>query len=519
MLQKNVAVLARDGKAFFVRAVRAAVFRDDDFVTHSQRTELALYRSNRTIDCSSLVISWDYNGNGLHHAHVFFTCTLKSISVKVSVIGIGYVGTVTAACFAKLGHSVVCTARSSEKVAQINRGESPIYEPGLGELLKETAGSGALRATTDNKEAVANTDATFICVGTPCQESGEIDLAAVRGVAAEIGDALKEKGGYHVVVMKSTVVPSTTDSVLIPILEKHSGKKAGSGFGVAMNPEFLREGYAVRDFMEGDRVVIGGIDQRSSETVRALYANLKMPVMLTGLRTAEMIKYASNSFLATKISFINEVANVCERLGIDVYDVAKGMGMDRRISPHFLSAGIGFGGSCFPKDVTALAFLAKRLGYEPLMLDTALRINEAQPYRLVELAETAIGSLHGKCIAVLGLAFKDNTDDMREAPSIRIIDRLLEKGASVVAFDPQAADNARKIWGERIAYAKNALDALDGADACLIVTEWGEFGKIKAGEFKTRMRNAVVIEGRNVLDRAALVKAGVRYLGVGRLPG
>jgi UDPglucose 6-dehydrogenase len=369
------------------------------------------------------------------------------------------------------------------------------------------------------RSAVAGTNVTFICVGTPCQQSGEIDLAAVRDVAAEIGGALKEKSGYHVVVMKSTVVPSTTDSVLIPILEERSGKKAGKDFGVAMNPEFLREGYAVRDFMEGDRVVIGGIDERSAETVRALYAGLRVPIMLTGLRTAEMIKYASNSFLATKISFINEVANVCERLGIDVYEVAKGMGMDRRISPHFLSAGIGFGGSCFPKDVTALAFLAKNLGYKPVMLDAALSVNEAQPYRLVELAEKALGTLQQKRIAVLGLAFKDNTDDMREAPSIKIINKLLEKGASVVAFDPQAVDNAMKIWGGKIGYAKSASDALSDADACLVVTEWDEFGKINAAEFKTRMRNALVIEGRKVLDRDALVKAGVHYIGVGRLKG
>jgi UDPglucose 6-dehydrogenase len=417
--------------------------------------------------------------------------------VNVSVIGSGYVGTVTAACFAELGHNVVCIDIDPEKVDMINRGEPPIYEEGLEDLLTKHAGK-TLRATANYDDAITNTDVSFICVGTPSDDEGNIDLSIVRAASESLGAALAKKDTYHVVVVKSTVVPQTTEKVVVPVIENVSGKKAGTDFGAAMNPEFLREGKAVFDFMHPDKIVVGAIDQRSDDTVSALYANLDREITHTDPSTAEMIKYVNNSFLATKISFSNEIGNICKKLGIDTYRVMEAVGKDFRISPYFLNSGAGFGGSCFPKDVMALIGKAKEQGYEPLLLNSVVKVNEAQPLLMVDLLESRLGDLRGLTIAVLGLAFKNDTDDIRESRSIPVVRALLDKGAVVTAYDPMATDNMRQLFdGDSIRYCDFASVALDGADGCLVMTEWDEF-RLLCTEF-SHMKRALVIDGRNVI--------------------
>jgi UDPglucose 6-dehydrogenase len=424
--------------------------------------------------------------------------------MDVSIIGTGYVGTVTGACFAELGHNVVCVDIDSQKVEQINAGIPPIHEPGLPELLEEHAGK-RLRATDDYSDAIQNSDLTFICVGTPSREDGSIDLSIVRQASGSIGEALLEvDDSYHVVVVKSTVVPGTTDEVVAPLVRGENGgngRNMGNGrnVGIAMNPEFLREGKAVYDFMNPDKIVVGG-DQRATSMVARLYEKIPCEITFTDTRTAEMIKYANNSFLATKISFANEIGNICKKLGIDVYEVMSAIGKDFRISEHFLNAGAGFGGSCFPKDVKALIGRAKELGYDPLLLNAVIEVNEEQPMRMIELLTNRIGDIRNRRIAVLGLAFKNDTDDIREARSIPVIRELLARGATVAAYDPLAAENMRKLFPD-VEYQRNAGDALKDADACLIMTEWDEFGTLDQ-EFGL-MKSIVVIDGRRMvsLDR------------------
>lgn len=434
--------------------------------------------------------------------------------MKISVIGSGYVGCVTAACLAELGNSVTCIDVVKEKVDLINRGKPPIYEPGLPELMARNVKSRRLRATTEMKRAVRNSEITFICVGTPSKENGETDLSFIRGAAEGIGKAIKGKNSFHVAVVKSTVPPGTSEEVA-GIIAAASGKKAGKGFGVCMNPEFLREGSAVQDFMNPDRIVIGASGKRELKIAKALYSKFTAPLLETDLRTAEMIKYASNAFLATKVSFINEVANICQKLGIDVYKVAEGMGYDSRIGRRFLNAGAGWGGSCFQKDVKSLVFTSKEKGYRPLILESAVVVNNSQPLRLLELLHDELKLLRNRRIALLGLAFKPDTDDMRDAPSIKVINSLLREGASVVAYDPQAMENARRIFnGHNLSLARSAREALKGADACLILTEWQEFAKLGEKDFK-RMKNPLVIEGRKILEGKI---PGITYRGIGRLP-
>jgi UDPglucose 6-dehydrogenase len=413
--------------------------------------------------------------------------------LDISIIGTGYVGLVTGTCFAELGHNVICVDVDGERVKKINKSIPPIYEEGLEELLKKNVKANRLRATKNLAEAVKKTDISFICVGTPSGLLDYIDLKYVEEVCKKIGKALRNKD-YHLVVVKSTVVPGTTEHSVIPLLEKYSKKKAGTDFGVVMNPEFLREGQAIEDFMHPDRIVIGGIDDRSNKILLELYKDFDCPKMITNPKTAEMIKYATNSFLVTKISFINEIGNICKSLGIDVYEVAKGLGMDSRISPKFLRAGVGFGGSCFPKDVKALVGKAKEVYYRPIVLNAALELNESQPLRLVELLERKIGSLRGVDITVLGLAFKPGTDDMREAPSIKVIHNLLSKGAIVHATDPKALEEAKKIFGkhERLDYCKTAEEAVKKSKYVLIVTEWDEFKR------EELYKGKVVIDGRRI---------------------
>ncbi|MRG77682.1 MAG: nucleotide sugar dehydrogenase [ANME-2 cluster archaeon] len=415
--------------------------------------------------------------------------------MKVSVIGSGYVGTVTAACFAELGHNVVCIDIDPGKVDMINRGQPPIYEEGLEELLKKHAGKN-IRATTDYDDAVANTDISFICVGTPSDDNGNIDLGIVKAASKSLGSAIGKKDGYHVVVVKSTVVPETTEKVVVPIIEQASGRKPGVDFGAGMNPEFLREGKAVHDFMHPDKIVVGAIDQRSDDIISALYANIKCQITHTDPGTAEMIKYVNNSFLATKISFSNEIGNICKKLGIDTYKVMEAVGKDSRISPNFLNSGAGFGGSCFPKDVKALIGKAKELGYEPGLLESVINVNEVQPLMMIDLLESRTGELEGKRIAVLGLAFKNDTDDIRESRAIPVIRALLDKGAKVSSYDPMAADNMKAIY-PGIEYCDSAVKALEGANGCLVMTEWDEF-KGLCSEFKV-MHRPLVVDGRNMI--------------------
>jgi len=408
--------------------------------------------------------------------------------MNVSIIGTGYVGTVTGACLAELGHDVICVDIDQQKVDWINAGIAPIHEPGLSELLKKHAEI-RLRATTDYNDAIPNSDLTFICVGTPSGEDGRIDLSIVRSASKSIGKALSDKRSYHVVVVKSTVVPETTEKVVAPLVR-------GENVGIAMNPEFLREGKAVYDFMNPDKIVVGG-DPRAVEMVARLYEGIPCEITRTDIRTAEMIKYANNSFLAAKISFANEIGNICKKLGIDVYDVMSAIGKDFRISEHFLNAGAGFGGSCFPKDVRALLGKAEEIGYDPMLLNAVIEVNEEQPIRMVKLLVEHIGDLRNRRIAVLGLAFKNDTDDIRESRSIPVIAELLNLGAQVSAYDPLAELNMRKIFPE-IDYCESALDALNGADACLIMTEWDEFRSLDK-EFDA-MKNLVVIDGRRVVS-------------------
>jgi len=426
--------------------------------------------------------------------------------MNISVVGAGYVGLVTAAGLAEKGHTVVCVDVDEAKLSAIQGKKSPIFEKGLDKIL-ETVVPAKLTASGDLRQAVLDTELTFICVGTPSGDGGEVDLTHVEKVSQDLGKILAEKKDYHVIVVKSTVAPGSSEDILIPILERESGKRAGSDFGVCMNPEFLREGVAVQDFMNPDRIVIGSIDQKSGNLLESVYYGFTSPVLRVSLKTAEMIKYTSNSLLATKISFINEVGNVCKRLGVDVYDVAKGVGLDHRISPNFLAAGPGFGGSCFPKDVAALVYKARKLGVEPILLESVLEVNRRQAGKVVELIKA--GGDAGKKIAVLGLAFKPDTDDVRESPAIPIIEGLLGEGAEIVAYDPKAAENARKVLGDKVKYAASATEAISQADVILFTTEWEEFSEIDFNLLKGK----VIYDTRKAVN-TDLLPDGVKYEGL-----
>lgn len=413
--------------------------------------------------------------------------------MRISVVGGGYVGLVTSACFAELGHFVNIIEIDESKVKAINAGVPPIYEIGLEDLLSKHAGGNLIAsAGYDN---IFQSDISFICVGTPAGPDGRANLAMIESASRSIGKLLQKRDGYHVVTVKSTVPPGTTQNLVMPTVLKYCDNLEKIGF--AMNPEFLREGLAVQDFMHPDRIVIGSSDAKAGDLVESVYSGLDAPLLRTGPTAAEMIKYASNAMLATKISFSNEIGNVCKSFGIDVYEVMRGVGMDHRISPSFLNAGAGFGGSCFPKDVMALIRLSERLGEDPLLLRSVIEVNERQPLRMIELLEKRIGDLQGKKIAVLGLAFKNDTDDVRDSRAIPVISELRNKGAVVSAFDPMATENMRELFPD-IEYCKSAADALRDADACLIMTEWPEFGELD-GEFGL-MRSVVIIEGRRVLS-------------------
>ena len=433
---------------------------------------------------------------------------------KISVVGLGYVGTVTSVCFAEIGYNVICADIDKDKIELINEGRSPFFEPEIIELIKRALNQNRLVATTDIQKAVINSEVTFITVGTPTVE-GKMDLTAIRSASEMVGKGLALKNSYHVVVIKSTVIPGTTERVIIPIIEESSGKSEGAEFGVCNSPEFLREGAAVYDFRNPDRIIIGSNNERAGDALERIFGGFNATLKRTDIRTAEMIKYANNAFLATKISFINEIANICKEFRVDVNEVAEGIGLDFRISPHFLRAGPGFGGSCFPKDVQALISASKSVGYNPILLTSVLEVNRNQPLKLIELAKELLGSLDGKNITVLGLSFKPNTDDMREAPSLKIIPALIEEKAKVTVYDPEAISNARKIFGKKINYASNALVALKEADCLLIVTEWDEFKNLPLTEIKSVMRTPFIVDGRRILNPEVVVRAGFKYKGIG----
>ncbi len=423
----------------------------------------------------------------------------------VGVIGVGYVGLVTAACLAELGHTVVCRDIAPERVAMLQRGQVPIHEPGVSELLQRNAAR--MTFTLDMEDVFRDARIAIVCVDTPPTASGDADLSRVEAVI----EALPESADGAILVMKSTVPVGTGRRVRAEL-----DARGREGVGYVSNPEFLREGSAVADFREPDRVVVGGDRGEDVARVARLYEDLQAPILTTDVASAEMIKLASNAFLATKISFVNEIANVCERVGADVEEVARGMGMDTRIGPSFLRPGIGYGGSCFPKDVTALKQMAGNTGYSFQLLASVIEVNELQKRRVIGKLQDRLGSLRNRRVALLGLAFKPHTDDMREASSIVLASRLIAEGASVVAFDPVAAERARAVLPAAVEIADSMLTAVTGADALVIVTEWPEFRAVLNADVRAAMRRPLIVDGRNLLDPDAAVAAGFTYLSIGR---
>ena len=421
----------------------------------------------------------------------------------IAVIGTGYVGLVTAAGFAELGGEVWCVDVDAEKIARLNSGEIPIYEPGLAESLARSRER--LHFSTELAPALEHARLLFVAVGTPPTYSGDADLSAVHSVV----DAMPASN-RHALVMKSTVPVGTGASI-----KRLFAERGKSGFTYVSCPEFLKEGSALEDFLHPDRVVVGDDGDWAGDAVVELYAPLKAPLVRTDIHSAEMVKLAANAFLATKISFINEIANVCEETGADVLEVARGMGLDRRIGSHFLRPGIGYGGSCFPKDVSALKQLAGNSGYHFQLLTAVIEVNELQKRRVMSKLQKHLGTLVGTTVALLGVAFKPQTDDMREASSLVLAARLQADGARVRAYDPVAAEEASKLM-LGVDFFDSPLEAIDGADACVLVTEWPEFAEVDFSEVAARMRGNVVVDGRNFFDRARVEEAGLTYEGIGR---
>jgi UDPglucose 6-dehydrogenase len=433
--------------------------------------------------------------------------------MRIAMIGTGYVGLVSGACFADFGHDVSCIDKDASKIDGLNAGRMPIWEPGLEALVKANVDRGRLRFTTDLQTGVDEAEAVFIAVGTPARRGdGHADLTYVFAAVRELAKALRKPA---VVVTKSTVPVGTGDEIAKILAEEHAPK----GTSVASNPEFLREGAAIADFKHPDRIVVGAEDERAREVLREIYRPLflnKAPILFTGRRTAELTKYAANAFLATKISFINEIADLCEAVGADVQEVARGIGLDNRIGAKFLHPGPGYGGSCFPKDTLALLQTAQAAGVDQRIVRTVVEVNDHRKATMASRVVDALGGkVSGKRVGVLGLAFKPNTDDMRDAPSIPLITSLIEQGASVVAFDPAAMDHALPLF-PGLEAGKDAYSVADGADALVIVTEWDEFRALDLGKLATRMRGRALVDLRNVYDPEEAERAGLDYRGIGR---
>lgn len=432
--------------------------------------------------------------------------------MHIAVIGTGYVGLVTGACFAEFGVDVTCVDVDESKIDKLNKGIIPIYEPGLDKIVEKNAKAGRLNFTTDIKSAVEQALVVFLAVGTPPQEDGSPDMSYYRQAAKDIAESMN---GYKVLVTKSTV-PVGTGKWLRDFVKENL--KISTNFGVASNPEFLREGAAIEDFMRPDRVVIGSNESDAIAIMKDLYRPLYLietPIVITSLEAAELIKYAANAFLATKITFINEVANLCDAIGCDVHDVARGMGMDNRIGRKFLHPGPGYGGSCFPKDTRALTTVADQFGVETLIVDAVIEANERQRDAMIPKIEKLIGDVKGKQIAVLGLSFKPETDDMRESPAIEIINSLVKRGAKVKAYDPVAMDEAKHCLPD-IEYAADEYDALKGADALVIITEWNQFRALDMQKVKQLLKAPKIADLRNIYEPEDMRELGFEYIGVGR---
>jgi UDPglucose 6-dehydrogenase len=432
------------------------------------------------------------------------------------MIGTGYVGLVSGACFAEFGVQVVCADNDEAKVAALQGGTIPIYEPGLEGLVERNVREGRLSFTTDTAEAIRSSLVIFIAVSTPSSPDGSTDLTMVETVAREIGRSMD---GYKVIVTKSTVPVGTSAKVRGWIEEELAAAGRDQRFSIASNPEFLREGAAIGDFMRPDRVVIGTEDVEATAILNDLYRPLYLieaPVLMTDIPTAELTKYAANAFLATKISFINEMANLCEAVGADVHSIARGIGLDRRIGPKFLHAGPGFGGSCFPKDTRSVAHFAREVGQELEIIESVIRVNERQRERMVEKVVDALGGdIDGRTIGILGLSFKPETDDMRDAPALDIIRGLEKRGARIRAYDPQAMGEASKLLPD-LATCDNAYEACRGADALVLVTEWNQFRMLDLSRIKSLLRQPVVVDLRNIYEPGPMREAGFRYFCVGR---
>ena len=432
--------------------------------------------------------------------------------MHIAVIGTGYVGLVTGACFAEFGVNVTCVDIDEEKIRCLSEGHIPIYEPGLDQLVAKNTQAGRLSFTTDIKAAVEQALVIFLAVGTPPKEDGSADLRFIEEAARSVA---RHMNGYKVVVTKSTV-PVGTGEHLRRLIREHQTQ--GHNFGVVSNPEFLREGAAIDDFMRPDRVVIGSRDEAAVAITRDLYRPLYLietPVVITSLEAAELTKYAANAFLATKISFINEIANLCDRIGCDVHDVARAMGMDNRIGRKFLHPGPGFGGSCFPKDTSALVSVARQFDSDSLIVDAVIEVNRRQRTAMLPKIEKLVGSLAGKTVAVLGLSFKPETDDMRDAPSVDIIRGVIERGARVRAYDPVAVPHARKVLPD-IEYAEDEYDAVTGADVLVFITEWNQFRALDMERIRGLMRAPKIADLRNIYEPDAMREMGFDYVGVGR---
>jgi len=435
----------------------------------------------------------------------------------ISFFGLGYVGIVTAACFASRGYEVLAFDVDKSKVDSINRAKAPIYEPKLDELIEKSVKNGNLKGVYDPNQAVLNSNITFITVGTPSKEDGSIDLKYVDSASKMIGEALKLKNDWHLVVLRSTVIPGTTNNIVKKNIEEISKKECEKEFGLCYNPEFLKEGSAVDDTFNPDRIVIGG-DEKSVKQLLNLYEefyNPLPPLVLTNAENAELIKYANNAFLAMKVSFINMISWICQKLpNGDVDVIAKGIGLDKRIGPLFLKAGPGWGGSCWPKDLKALIKFSEKLDIKLPLVNATIEVNEKQPLIMIDLAKEDLKSLKNKTIAILGLSFKPNTDDIREAVSIKIIKKLLEEGANVKVYDPKAMDNMRKIFEDKIVYSKSAIECIKDSDCAMLVTEWDEFKNLTPEDFLMNMRNPLLIDGRRIYDRKDFSKK-LKYKAIG----
>ncbi len=436
---------------------------------------------------------------------------------SISIIGLGYVGLCTAATFASRGIRTIGIDIDEERISQVRKGKAPLHEPQLDEMLKKVVRKKLLEATSDISCA-SDTSTSFLTVGTPSQPDGSIDLTYVKKATGELGGALQKKQGYHLVVVKSTVIPGTTNGTVKPVLEQSSGKNVGSNLGLCANPEFLKEGTAINDALHPDKIVIGSNDTKSADQLKRLYRQFYgaklSPVIVTSPETAELVKYASNAFLATKVSFINTIANIAQQIpGVDVNQVAEAIGHDPRIGPLFLKAGPGYGGSCFHKDLQALISYSQHQGYDPHLLKATEKTNEEQADRVVELAEKLVGPLDHKRITILGLAFKKDTDDIREASSIRVIDRLRKKGARILGYDPMAMPNFKSALGNTVELAENPQIALRGADCAIVMTEWDEFRTLKARDYIAHLRTPVLVDARRIYNPAEFDE--LKFAGIG----